>query len=140
MECQRHHWAWRIGLALPALALLGYFSLPHGDPIMKTAPFESHAIATLRAIAESQRSFQLAHNGSFAETLDILQYRSNDRGYTYALTVIARNERGEVTAYTVNATPTFPGKTGIRYFSIDEGGNIHWENMRTTDAHSRSLE
>jgi hypothetical protein len=134
-------WAVLIGVFL----LLAVLFVIAGSPrdIFKTKVVASHevsAIVNLRLIAERQDAFRRTHNGSFADALPLLDgVRPIDYGYAYSFQAIRRDERGSVTGYVVTASPTVPGQTGVRYFSMDETGFIRWEAGRPTDAQSPSL-
>jgi hypothetical protein len=53
--------------------------------------------------------------------------------------VTARDERGRAAKYIATASPSEPGKTGTRYFSIDETGTLHYEMMPPLDVQSPVL-
>jgi hypothetical protein len=83
----------------------------------------------------------VAHNGSFADSLDLLEdFGPVDRAYVYSLAMTAKDERGRVVKYVVVASPREPGKTGRRYFSIDETRTLHYEVIHPVDASSPLLQ
>jgi hypothetical protein len=102
--------------------------------------YEAQAVGHILSVAEKQKEFKAAHNGSFADSFAQLpDVTLSGHTYTYSLEVTARDERGRVAKYIATASPSEPGKTGTRYFSIDETGILRYETMRPVDPQSPVL-
>jgi hypothetical protein len=105
----------------------------------KVSSQESSAVSRLRTIADTQTAYRVTHEGSYADSLALLGVRAEEQGYTYSLQVVTRDAIGRVIAYIVRASPGVRGKTGVRYFSVDDKGNFRYEMDRPVDDRSPSL-
>jgi type II secretory pathway pseudopilin PulG len=59
-----------------------------------------------------------------AELVDAVLSSGIKSGYTFNYTALTTDALGNVTSYSVNANPTAPGYTGMRYFYADQTGVI----------------
>jgi hypothetical protein len=108
---------------------------------LRIAAHESSAVSHLRRLFEEQQEFRAERNGSFADVLSQLPNSTpGDRAYVYSLEVTERDVKGRVSKYVATASPSSPGKTGTRFFSVDERGTLHVELMRPVNSSSPVLE
>jgi hypothetical protein len=134
---------WVLWGSLVILVLLGIALLfPNPELVPhRIAAHERSAVVHLRTLFEEQQKFRAEHNGSFADALNQLPDSTpGDRAYVYSLKVTARDLKGRVSKYVATASPSSPGKTGTRFFSVDEQGTLHVELMRPVDPGSPVLE
>ena len=101
---------------------------------------ESSAISRLRMIAERETADRAAHAEGFADSLSSLGFRDRERGYAFSMQVITRDASGRVTAYIVTAAPAAPGRTGTRYFSLDQNGILAYDTYRLVDERNPLLQ
>ena len=124
-------------ILVPAiLAFIAYSVFPRGG---RTKPAEAFAATRMLEIYDGEKSYAAGHDGSYADSLDVLQLSPAEPDYTYGLAV-ARNSVGKATRYLATADPRRPGKTGTRYFSVDETGTVHYEFMRPPNKWSPTLQ
>lgn len=93
---------------------------------------ETAAMQTLGRIREAQAGYAATHRGEFGTFEQLRRDGSLDdrftgdapdvSGYTFVLKVTPKAP-GTSPNYTVNANPTKPGETGVRYFYIDPSIN-----------------
>ena len=134
---------WALWGGFVILILLSIALLVPNDALVphRIAAHESSAVGHLRTIFQEQQTFRAAHNGSFADTLSQLpDSGSSDRGYIYTLRATAKDVEGHVSQYVATASPSSPGNTGTRFFSVDERGTLHVESMRPVNHGSPVLE
>ena len=134
---------WTLWGSLVILVFLGIVLLAPNNELAphRIAAHESSAVGHLRTIFQEQQVFQATHNGSFANALSQLpDVAASDRAYVYLLEVTARDVQGRVSRYVARASPSVPGKTGTRFFSVDERGFMHMESMRPVNPQSPVLE
>jgi hypothetical protein len=134
---------WTLCGGLAILVLLGIALLVPNDALIthRIAAHESSAVGHLRTIFQKHKEFRVAHDGGFADALSRLPDSTpSDRAYVYSLNVTARDMQGRVTEYLAIAAPYQPGKTGTRFFSVDERGTMHVESMQPVNSQSPVLE
>ena len=133
-------WTWKAAAELSLLLLAVALVSPRCVFRVKVARAESGAVSRLRTIAEEQTAFRQSHDGTFADPLGLLANTlSADHDYSYAVEVVAHNGP-LVTQYRVLATSRNPGKTGTRYFSIDELGVVRYKVMHPVTSASPVLQ
>ena len=114
---------------------------------------ESSAIGAMRTISSSEASFQAAavnpdDNGvgqyaTLAELgdadppyIDEVLAAGTKQGYDFAADPDGDNP---TTAYTATADPVTPGRTGNRYFFVDESGVVRFATGGAADADSAPI-
>jgi hypothetical protein len=133
---------WALWGGAVIVVLVGIALLVPNDALTvhRIAAHESSAVGHLRTIFQKQQEFRGAHDG-FADALSRLpDSRTADRAYVYSLNVTARDMQGRVTEYLATAAPYQPGKTGTRFFSVNERGTMRMESMRPVNPQSPVLE
>jgi prepilin-type N-terminal cleavage/methylation domain-containing protein len=109
---------------------------------------EAAAVAALRAITTAQVSYQTTYQQGFAPSLDVLKPPPPGtppgpgaadlidsvlaggvrHGYNFLYAPIDSDGNGQPDSYTVNANPVLVGRTGDKYFYVDQT-NVIRENI-----------
>ena len=132
---------WALVVGLLALALLAYglfWPIPFVNSISAN---ESAAVGHLRNVFLAQEKFRSQH-GCFASDLSMLPVPRSNRDGTYYFNLEPKSgvENRCVLKYVVTASPTALQRTGIRYFSIEETGILHVEELRPVGPDSPVLQ
>lgn len=136
---RRSVWLWSLTFGAFLVVAMVLLLWPRCIFRIKVSSEESSAASRLRTIANTQTAYRVTHEGSYADSLALLGFRAEARGYTYSLEVVSRDASGRVIAYIARASPDVPDKTGVRYFSVDEKGNLHYEMDHPVDDRSPTL-
>jgi prepilin-type N-terminal cleavage/methylation domain-containing protein len=59
-----------------------------------------------------------------ADLIDVVLSSGTKSGYSFVYVAGAPDGAGNIDSYTLNANPTVPGSSGIRFFYTDQGGVI----------------
>lgn len=115
---------------------------------------ESSAIGAMRTISSAEASFQAAaaldaDDNGIGEYGTLAQLAGEDppyiddalgsgtkQGYAFVATPDAADAEN---GYTATADPTTPGRTGNRYFFVDESGVVRFETGAAADADSNPI-
>ena len=102
---------------------------------------ESAAVGHLRNVFLAQEKFRSEHR-CFASDLSMIPVPLSNRDGTYYFNLQPKStvENGCVLKYVVTASPKALGRTGMRYFSIEETGIMHLEESRPVGPGSPVLE
>jgi prepilin-type N-terminal cleavage/methylation domain-containing protein len=115
---------------------------------------EASAIASIRAINESQMIFSSSHpdqgftpdlqtlggtaQSGGQQTIDNNLASGRKSGYTFTYTP-GEKVNGAIRSYTITAVPDQVGTTGERRFFSDESGEIHYNSSGVADVSSPVL-
>ncbi len=128
---------WALLVVIPAaLALIAYSVFPRGGRVRRE---ESVAATRLLDIYGAQKAYAANHDGSYADSLEKLELGPAEPDYIYSMAV-SKDARGQVAKYLATADPRIPGKSGTRYFSVDQSGTVRYEFMRPPNQWSPRLE
>lgn len=78
-------------------------------------------------------------NAAGANLIDSLLSGGMKSGYLYSYAPLSPDGGGRYQAYTVNATPTVPGATGLTYYYTDQTFVIRGNNTGTASASDPSV-
>ena len=132
---------WAVALGLLGLLLLTYglfWPVPFVNSISAN---ESVAVGHLRNVFLEQEKFRSQH-GCFASDLSLIPVPRSNRQGTYYFNLEPKSgvENGCVLKYVVTASPAALQRTGMRYFSIEETGILHVEELRPVGSGSQVLQ
>lgn len=117
-------------LLLPADGIFGFTS---------DLPAAEASAAKILTGASRGNAEILRLSGSFAGSIEDL---SVARTVTFGSTkgkYEFKYERTDATHYTLEAWPSVPGKTGVRYFYVDQTGVVRWESMKRASQTSAAI-
>jgi prepilin-type N-terminal cleavage/methylation domain-containing protein len=111
---------------------------------------ETAAVAALRGICTAQETYRSTYargyapgpglgalappagggppSAAAADLIDPILATGTRQGYVYSYNPIDADGDGQPEAYTINASPAVPGKTGDKYFFVDQT-NVVRENL-----------
>lgn len=120
---------WGGALLLAVILFVAFFFPP--IETNRIAANESAAVGHLRNVFLAQERFRSQH-GCFASDLSLIPVPRSNREGTYYFNLEPKSglENGCVLKYVVTASPTALQRTGMRYFSIEETGILHVEELR----------
>jgi hypothetical protein len=72
-----------------------------------------------------------APTSTAAELIDNVLQSGSKSGYSFGFSASATDSAGNVDSYIINANPSNPGVTGLRYFYTDQTGVIRAETAGT---------
>lgn len=110
----------------------------------RIAGYEASAIGSLRMILSAQFTYAVECEGAYAPTLERLAARGLlsaelgadpalhlgyrftlvESGTAQAVVVSAPGCEGAIAGFSATAVPVEPGTTGVRFFRVDESGDI----------------
>jgi TonB family protein len=121
-----------------------------------TSANETSAVGSLRTLVTVNMQFTATYGGFAtslaqlgpgdppselaADLIDSVLASGRKAGYTFTYTAGAMDEKGKVVSFTVEAEPIEPGKTGKRFFFVDQSGVIRFETMTRAHAGSPPLQ
>ena len=116
----------------------------------RMAANEASAVGSLRTINSACISYTLLYSGfppsltalggegssafptsTSAELIDNVLQTGSKTGYSFGFVPGTTDAAGNVDSYTINADPSSPGVTGLRYFYTDQTGVIRAETAGT---------
>lgn len=130
-------------IAIPVVGLgATYCAADLGQQQM--AGYETSAIGSLRMIVSAQMAYAVECRGGYAPALEQLASRglltpslgsdpAVHQGYQFTLAASASTPaavadtsscEGSIAAFTATAVPVEPGTTGVRFFRVDESGDM----------------
>lgn len=128
---------WALLVVIPAaVALIAYSVFPRGGRVRRE---ESVAATRLLDIYDAQKAYAAMHDGGYADSLNKLELGPAEPDYVYSMAV-SKDDQGRVNKYLVTADPRVPGKSGTRYFSVDQTGTVRYEFMRPPNQWSPKLQ
>ena len=145
-------------LAVPMILIVAAIAIPNLIRARISAN-ESSAAASVRTIVTAAIQYQAAY-GHYPQTLEQLSQPAGNSapdenhaglidatlasraksGYVFSYQASDSHHDGKFDAFTINADPIQPGRTGMKYFFSSEDGVVRWETSRQASAESPPLE
>jgi hypothetical protein len=119
---------------------------------------EASAVGSLRTINTACITYSITYGGfpasltnlggegssafptsTAAELIDNTLQKSAKSGYTFTFVAGSVDGSGNIDSYTINAAPTTPGTTGLRYFYTDQSGVIRVNQTAAATSSSSPL-
>ncbi|MBI3404506.1 MAG: hypothetical protein HY046_03505, partial [Acidobacteria bacterium] len=117
---------------------------------------ETSAVASLRTLMVVNLQYAAAYGGyatsltqfgpaetpseAAADLIDKVLASGTKNGYNFIYMAGASDEKGKVTSFSILAEPAEPGKSGKRFFFIDQTGVIRYESMGRAHAGSPPIQ
>ena len=130
---------WLLTAGAASAILLFSVLMPHIERL-KVDPRESSAAASLRTIFLKQEAYRSRHRCFANDLAHLPDFAPQTHDYVYTLQPTFSISTGCVSKYVATASPAVPGKSGRRYFTIDQDGIIHFELMHPVNSQSPVLE
>jgi len=145
-------------LAVPMILIIAAIAVPNFIRARISAN-ESAAAASVRTIVTAAIQYQ-AEYGHYPQTLEQLSQPPGNSapdenhagfidatlasraksGYVFSYQASDSHHDGKLDAFTINADPVQPGRTGMKYFFSSEDGVVRWETSQPASAESPPLQ
>jgi len=138
-------------LMLPFILIIAAIAIPN---LLRSriAANEASAVGSLRTYNTALVTYQAAYDRGFppslthlgpvapgaqptenaADLVDALLASGQKTGYRFTYQAFDRDADGKLDAYTLNADPVTPNRTGMRFFYTDESGVIRFDRERAS--------